>query len=55
MTALSESIVYIWLIPVVVQIILPLGMFVFWLAFKPFAEIFKEKRVAMPSVSLQEN
>jgi len=55
MMNISEIIVYIWLIPVVIQIILPLGMFLSWLVFKPFAEILKQQRVAVPTASLQES
>ena len=35
MTILSNAIVYVWLLPVVAQIILPLGMLAFWLVGRP--------------------
>ncbi len=50
----SEIIVYFWFIPVVIQIILPLGIFVSWLIIKLIALTFPKQNVAMPATPLQE-
>lgn len=39
MSILTDTIVYIWLLPVVAQIILPLGMLLVWLASKPIRQL----------------
>lgn len=39
MSILPDTIVYIWLLPVVAQIILPLGMLLVWLASKPIRQV----------------
>jgi hypothetical protein len=43
MTTLSDLIVYIWLLPVAAQIILPLCMFLVWLISKPLFQQFSRK------------
>lgn len=39
MSILPDTIVYIWLLPVVAQIILPLGMLIVWLASRPIRQL----------------
>ena len=40
MTTLADMIVYIWLLPVAAQIILPLAMLAFWLVGRPLYRLF---------------
>lgn len=52
MSILSDNIVYIWLLPVVAQIILPLGMLVGWLAAKPIRQLISRPApVASPGLA----
>ena len=39
MSILTDTIAYIWLLPVFAQIILPLGMLLVWLASKPIRQL----------------
>ena len=53
MSLLQESIIYIWLIPVVLQIILPLAMLLIWTIKKIF-EIQFRKSTTSQSVEVTE-
>lgn len=39
MSILPDTIVYIWLLPVIAQIILPLGMLIVWLVSRPIRQL----------------
>jgi len=51
MSILSDIIVYIWLLPVVAQIILPLVMLIFWLAGRPLYHLFVKQDGDVSSVA----
>ncbi len=50
MSLLQETIVYIWLLPVVVQIVLPLGMLLIW-SIKQVATIQFRKSTVSKSIA----
>jgi len=52
MSNISDYIVYVWLLPVVAQIILPLGILAAWLVMKPFVLIFRKEATTVSNISL---
>jgi hypothetical protein len=52
MSRLPDFIVYIWLLPVVAQIILPLGLFGAWLAFRPVSMLMPRQATADSTTAL---
>ncbi len=44
MSLLQEAIVYVWLMPVLIQIVLPLAMLILWLVLKILENLFGIKR-----------
>lgn len=55
MSLLQEAIVYVWLVPVLFQIVLPLAMLIFWLGLKILENLFGLKRgVSRAVVSLDQ-
>jgi len=52
MSNISDYIVYVWLLPVVAQIVLPLCILAAWLIMKPFALIFRKEQTTVSNISL---
>lgn len=50
MLLLQESIVYVWLVPVFFQIVLPLSMLILWLGLKILENLFGKKHNVAESV-----
>ena len=53
MSNISDFIVYVWLVPVATQIILPLAVLASWLAIKPVSRMFLGERSAASAIALQ--
>lgn len=51
MVMLTESIVYIWLLPVVLQIVLPLFILVVWLVKSLFSSFVKQEKISSVTLS----
>ncbi|SHO48308.1 hypothetical protein [Desulfopila aestuarii] len=52
MSNISDYIVFVWLLPVLAQIVLPLGILAAWLIMKPFALIFRKEATTVSNISL---
>lgn len=50
MSLLQEAIVYVWLVPVVAQIVFPLAMLILWLVGKILENLFGKERNVVESV-----
>lgn len=53
MLLLQEFVAYVWMVPVVMQIVLPLALLILWLGFKILENLFgRERRAAQSADSL---
>ena len=55
MSSLPDYIVYIWLFPVVAQLILPLGVMASWLILKPVYRLFSREHTAVAVMHAQKS